>query len=253
MNRSTIVQGIAAAAILVAAVSAAASDRRALWDVVRACLTTHALTGGAFPCLDVEVRDGVDRGFVVLRPPFGDPDTVLIPTRRVAGVEDPWLIEPDAPNYFAEAWNARRFVPALGAGGGREPDAAIAVNSMAKRSQDQLHIHIGCLEPEVGRGLASAFAAAPVGEWSRAATAHFGGEFWIFRTGKASFDDVEPFRLVGEGPAATPRERARTMVAVAKPWIRGHREFVILAARSGIKAENVVDVTCAAGEASALR
>ncbi len=253
-----IVYGIAAAGLLAVALGvttlAAASDRGALWGVVRACLATHALTGAAFPCLDVDVRDGADRGFVVLRPPVGAPDTVLVPTRRVVGVEDPWVVDPDAPNYFAQAWRARSFVAALSAGDGRERDAAVAVNSEPLRSQDQLHIHIGCLDPEVGKALAPFIAAARVGEWKRAAPPEFGGEFWILRTGRSSLDGVDPFRLVGEGPAATARERARTSIAVTKPWIGGRREFVVLASRNGgVRAETVVDLACAAAKASAIR
>ena len=71
---------------------AAGSDRQALWEVVRACLANYELTGMAFPCLEVNLTGGVEQGYVVLRPPFGAPDTILTPTRRIVGIEDPWLL-----------------------------------------------------------------------------------------------------------------------------------------------------------------
>ena len=37
-------------------------------------------------------------------------DTILAPTRRITGVEDPFLQSPEAPNYFDAAWRARTFL-----------------------------------------------------------------------------------------------------------------------------------------------
>ena len=71
------------------------------------------ITGFAFPCLEVNTADGEDRGYVVLRRP-GTLDIVLAPTKRVVGVEDAWLRNTEAPNYFRDAWNARSFLNELG-------------------------------------------------------------------------------------------------------------------------------------------
>ena len=160
---------VSLAAAFCATGAARAADREALWGVVRACVSTHELTGGAFPCLSVDVSEGEERGFVVLRPPFGAPDTILAPTRKITGVEDPWLTSPEAPNYFAAAWNA---LPLSMAGGGDESrqEGAVAINSKAGRSQDQLHIHMGCPAPGAGEFLAQASAKARIGEWTRLPT-----------------------------------------------------------------------------------
>ncbi len=236
---------VSLAAAFCATEAAGAADREALWGVVRACVSTHELTGASFPCLSVDVSEGEERGFVVLRPPFGAPDTILAPTRKIAGVEDPWLMSPEAPNYFAAAWKALPFSMADGSDEGRE-QGAVAINSKAGRSQDQLHIHMGCLAPGAGKFLAEFSAQARIGEWTRLPAPHLGGDYWLLRTGKESLANVQPFRLVAGGPAATPRDRAQTMIAVAKPRIGTRREFVVLAARSAaLTAEQVVDVACA--------
>ena len=88
---------------------------------------------------------GDERGYVLLRAPWGAPDLILAPTRKIVGVEDPSLQTSEAPNYFEDAWNARAFLSE----GRQKPlarnDVVLAVNPRPWRSQDQLHIHIGCL------------------------------------------------------------------------------------------------------------
>ena len=74
------------------------------WNVVQACVLNHALTGASFPCLEVNVPDGNERGYVVLRPPLSVSDLIQpTPTRPIIGVEDPSLRVLDAPNYFEDA------------------------------------------------------------------------------------------------------------------------------------------------------
>jgi CDP-diacylglycerol pyrophosphatase len=41
-------------------------DRMALWQVVRACVADFKLTGTPFPCLEVDLSGGEERGNVVL-------------------------------------------------------------------------------------------------------------------------------------------------------------------------------------------
>jgi len=72
--------------------------RMVLWQVVRACVADFKLTGKPFPCLEVDISRREAFGNVVLRPPLMD-DTVLVPTRRMKGIEDPFLQSPEAPNY----------------------------------------------------------------------------------------------------------------------------------------------------------
>ena len=75
------------------------------WSVVNACVADHKLTGAPFPCLKVDLAGGEERGYVVLYAPF-EHDTILAPTRKIVGVEDPFLQSSAAPNYFADAWEA---------------------------------------------------------------------------------------------------------------------------------------------------
>jgi CDP-diacylglycerol pyrophosphatase len=160
-----------------------ALDRQALWSVVNACVADHKLTRAPFPCLKVDLGGGKERGYVVLYAPF-ERDTILAPTRKIVGVEDPYLQSSAAPNYFADAWEAWLN---LNGERGRSPDLgfALVVNSALARSQDQLHIHMGCLAPSARSALDAAAPRLAIGEWSPIGPLVPHQPFWAFRTGTA--------------------------------------------------------------------
>jgi CDP-diacylglycerol pyrophosphatase len=99
----------AALALTAGAALALAPDRDGLWKVVGACVADQRLTGLPFPCLAVDLGEGQARGHILLRPPWAN-DLILSPTRRIVGIEDPFLQSPAAPNYFAESWAARGMI-----------------------------------------------------------------------------------------------------------------------------------------------
>jgi CDP-diacylglycerol pyrophosphatase len=237
---------LGAAALLGSAAIAAGANfasRHALWQVVRACTLDSATLGRPLPCLEVDVSQGEARGWAVLRPPLGAPDTILTPTKAIVGLEDPSLQAPDTPNYFALAWAARRWLAK--SDGTTPPDerVALAVNSRLARSQDQLHVHIGCLIPSFSHQIDDALGPR-IGEWRRGADMAPGLELWTWRTGANDLSRLDPFRLahalVGDAGAM-----ARTTLAVAPR----KDEFVVVALRSRpngwyAAAEDVVDARC---------
>jgi len=228
------------------AVMAASPGRMALWQAVRVCVADYKLTGAPFPCLMVDISGGEDRGYVVLRAPFGPPDTILAPTRKVAGIEDPWLQTPEAPNYFAAAWRERSLFGGKEGEPPPENEFALAVNSALARTQDQLHIHIGCLVPPIRRGLARAARRLPIGLWERVDEVIPGSALWALRTGQSNLDGINPFRLAAQGLAGTIGSMARISLIVTQ--LRDPREFMILASDRGLggqlAAEDVLDLSC---------
>jgi CDP-diacylglycerol pyrophosphatase len=234
--------GLAACALapLPSGSRASAPERQALWLTVQACVADFRLTGAPFPCLMVNLKAGEARGYVVLRAPF-DPDTILTPTRKVSGIEDPWLRSRAAPNYFADAWRARAL---LKGPDGRPPapgDFALAVNSELTRSQDQFHIHLGCLAPSIKRWLPAVASRLPIGAWIRA------GAFRGLRTGQEDPTDVRPLRLAAEAMGGRVNFARMTML-VAEVRIAGRAETVILVsypdASDAASAESVLDSDC---------
>ncbi len=102
------VWAIALAALWLAA--PAHADRDALWSLVHGQCVPHQQAGEVppKPCDEVDLTAGEDKGVALLKDRVGVAQMLAIPTRRVTGIEDPFLLSPDAPNYFATAWTEGR-------------------------------------------------------------------------------------------------------------------------------------------------
>jgi CDP-diacylglycerol pyrophosphatase len=101
----------------------------------------------------------------------------------------------NAPNYWEAAWDARRFVEQGVRRQLLRDQIGMAINSVASRSQGQLHIHVSCIAPVVADFLRR-HQAEIHGAWS---------PLWLvfgatFRNGKSGF------YLLGNDPGASPRD-----------------------------------------------
>jgi CDP-diacylglycerol pyrophosphatase len=228
------VSGLGAALLLVASLAtfsaaAAVRNREALWRVVQMCRINYQITGAAFPCLEANVTDGVQRGYVILRPPVGDPDIILSPTRKISGIEELGLAADGAPNYFDMAWSARSVLAREGRAPIAREDVALAVNSALARTQDQLHIHIGCLAKDVKQTMAAVALELSPNRWRRLDRPIKGMQFWARTIGQDSLEGVNPFRLVADGlPDA--KAGAATIIVVGARSASGEDDFVLLVA-----------------------
>ena len=87
----------------------AAADPNALWQIVNLdCVPAARTTGKTGICATVDLPGR----YALLRDRTGVAQHLLIPTDRISGIESPLLLAPDAPNYWADAWDARRYVEA---------------------------------------------------------------------------------------------------------------------------------------------
>jgi CDP-diacylglycerol pyrophosphatase len=222
-----IVAGVAVLTVSAAfAAYAMELHRTVLWQVVRACVADYKLTGTPFPCLEVNLSGGEDLGTVVLRPPFLE-DTVLGPTRRIKGVEDPFLQSPEAPNYFDAAWQARSFLKTADGRAPERDDIALFLNSAIVRTQDQLHIHVGCLLPYARRTLAAVAPKIPMGEWAQIGPVVPHTMFWGYRI--ADLAHVNPFRLAAEELGAKTSGPGDLTIVVVGVRVEDDDQFLILA------------------------
>ena len=243
---------LAAAALTLAAIAAyaVAKHRTTLWRITEACVADAHSTGSPFPCLTVDVSDGEAGGHVIFREPLRH-DTVLVPTRRIVGVEDSFLASPDAPNYFAEAWRARSLVTTPDGGTPDHDRRLLIVNSGVVRTQDQLHIHLGCLKPAARRKLASVAPDLPIGEWRLVAPLVPHQPFWALRLGRVDLDGVDPFRLVFDAFGSVVDRHADLTIAVAGATVEGQDDLVILATYAHapgswwpVGADSLIDMRC---------
>ena len=140
---------------------ASSDDPSRLWLVVQSCVAAEEKIGIPLPCLKVNLRGGT----IVLRAPFERTHLLLVPTTKISGLESPMLRSEGDGIYWKAAVDARSIL--MDQLAGRQVEAVgFAVNSQASRSQDQFHIHIDCVKPEVRRTLLRESASFE-DRWSR--------------------------------------------------------------------------------------
>jgi CDP-diacylglycerol pyrophosphatase len=142
-----------------------------------------------------------DRGYAILKDLEHPTQFILVPTARVTGIEDPKLLAPDAPNYWELSWENRHLLERrIGRPLPREA-IGLAVNSIYGRSQDQLHIHIDCVRPDVARSVAA--QRDRIGhEWRPLAANLAGGRYFVRWISEKDLAANDPFKLLAELPSA---------------------------------------------------
>lgn len=117
-----------------------------LWDKVsQYCVPEQLQQGKSVHCLAVNLG----QRYAVFNDAHGPLHTLLIPTEKTSGIESPALREPTAKNYFQYGWDTRHFLLQQAAFPVPDRYLALAVNSRYGRTQNQLHLHLACLKPEV--------------------------------------------------------------------------------------------------------
>jgi CDP-diacylglycerol pyrophosphatase len=232
-----------------AAASPARADRMALWTIVHGQCEPHVEAGqGPKPCERVDLAEGENKGAALLKDLHGVAQFLAIPTSRVTGIEDPQILAPDAPDYFAYAWANRDALEArLGHALPREA-VGVSINSEFSRSQDQFHLHIDCMNKGVAAALAE-YKPSLDDEWRVMTVALQGRRYWARRLDSADLSDAAPFRLLANGlPGAKDHMGAETLIVVGADFA-GKPGFILLADQAeltgGGHAEDLQDHDCA--------
>jgi len=122
----------------------------ALWQIVsEKCEPNQRATGLPAPCQRVDLA----QGYALLKDLNGPLQYLLIPLAKITGMESPALLDPATPNFFAFAWQARAQLAAKRGAPIADSALSLAINAEYGRTQNQLHIHISCLRPDVRRAL----------------------------------------------------------------------------------------------------
>jgi CDP-diacylglycerol pyrophosphatase len=231
--------------------SAARADRLALWKIVHEkCVPDQASDHDPAPCAYVDLANGADDGYALLKDRVGIAQFLLIPTRRIPGIESPLLLEPGAPNYFGAAWDQRSYLFQRLHKELPRYDLSLAINSAADRSQDQLHIHIDCLRADV-RDLLMKHAAEIGDTWSQLGFDLVGRKYRAMRLVQGELREDNPFKLLASGiPEAAANMGNETLVVVGAVFAPDKDGFIMLEdhvdAATGDTAhgEDVQDHTC---------
>ena len=225
---------------------ASAANPDVLWNLLHdKCVPAFQAGTPPAPCDRVVLPPDAPSGWVLLKDLEGVAQYLLLPTQKITGIEDPAILAPGEPNFFAEAWRARGLVSAkLGRDLPRNA-TSLAVNAPGGRSQNQLHIHIDCVRPEVMQALAG--FDAPGGTITL-----LGHPYRARRLDGTDLAD-NPFTLLAADPAAGPDDMGRhTVVVVGETFPDGRDGFVMLDGKVDLivgqrgNGEELQDHSCAA-------
>ena len=190
--------------------AAQAANPDKLWEIVNGeCVPNMRAHANPAPCRMADLR----RGFIMLKDIVGPGQFLLIHTQRLSGIESPELLAPDAPNYWAYAWEQRHLVGQALGRKLRRDKIGLEINSAAARSQLQLHIHIDCMRADLPQ-LLRAHRADPPGTWQPLLLD--GHEYRVMRLLGATPGENNPFKL-----AATLSPYAAGMMAAQSLLLTG--------------------------------
>lgn len=215
------------------------------------CVPNEEQRGNPAPCRLVDLRDGVQNGYVVLKDLAGASQFLLIPTARIPGIESPALLAPGTPNYFADAWRSRVYVERALHRTLPRDDISLAINSVPGRSQNQLHIHIDCIRADVRATLRRHEAAIP-DRWLPLGVLLAGHRYLAMRVEGADLDRVNPFKALADGvPGARDNMGQHTLVVAGAVFPNDRPGFILLddhadpAAGNQASGEELQDHDCA--------
>ena len=209
------------------------------------CVLNWTQHNNPAPCERVALADAKssDSGYAVLADPGGGAHYLLIPTQTMAGIESGELLDPDAQNYFAEAWSARDLIAKFV--GHNVPRTAIAlvVNTAHARTQNQFHVDIECVRPDVLDSLHA--AAEQVSDiWSPVNVV--GSTYQAVKISDATLDASYPFELVANMSPDAKHHMGNYTLVVAGMQFKSGPGFILLTA-TGPTGGLLLDSSCAAG------
>ena len=208
--------------------TASAAVRDELWTVVHdICVPAYQGIGVGFPCSEVSIGDGLERGFAVLRAPSSATHIIVVPTTRISGIESPALLKKNAPNYWEAAWDARRFVEEGAPIRLPRDKIGMAINSEASRSQDQLHIHVACISPKVAQFLRRNHAEIHE-TWVLLRPSLLGHRFAAMKVKSENLAHVDPFKLLARGlPSGKVSMGNQTLAVIGATFADGRTGFYL--------------------------
>lgn len=216
------------------------SSANALWRIVSSCANNERHDHTPVPCEQVNLT----QGYAVLKDIKGKTQFLLIPTSRISGIESPELLKAGAPNYWLPAWEMRADVFKRAGKPLPEKDIGMAINSPYGRTQNQLHIHIDCLKPEVITTLGTTLEANKKRRNGRWFKIDFPQPLHSYQALYVHSLKADPFKLLAENV----KDMSRETLAVA----RVDKGFVLLADTADLKqgdrasSEEILDHECKA-------
>lgn len=227
--------------------AAQAANPDALRQIVQdICVPAATISSAPLPCRLVDPS----KRYAVLKDLQGATQYLVVPTDTITGIESPGILAPNAPNFWEDAWEARRFIDQNAGRSVPRNFIGLAINSDSGRTQNQLHIHVDCIKPAAIRALRlSREAIGPA--WQLLPVKFTGHPYMAMRIDAPDFSRVNPFQLLADGvPGAKNDMKDQTLVAVPATFKNGQDGFYLLTdhvdkARGDIASgEELLDHSC---------
>jgi CDP-diacylglycerol pyrophosphatase len=158
----------------------------------------------------------------------------------MTGTDSTELLDPNLPNYFAEAWRGRDLLAKFVGHAIPSADVGLAVGTAATRTQHQFHIHIECLRPEVVASL-KAVADTLSDRWSQVTVAGF--PYQAMRLSSQALEVSNPFELVANLSPDARHHMGNYTVVVAGAQYSNGPGFVVLTG-TGPSGDLLMDSGC---------
>lgn len=235
---------LSAALITIPAQAEPYPNRNVLWLALQGCIIAKKTADRSFPCLSVDLGGQDHPGTAVLRAPGQPTHTVVMPTTAVVGVEAPQLQQSAGNAYWRAALAARSYVTDALAGKLTVEGVGLAVNSVGGRSQDQLHIHLDCIEPAVRVAL-QRHSQRVHSTWAAFPVPLHGSRYFAKRIAASEVDSFNPFAALMQLPGHSADLRSTSFAAFSIQGSKLDKGFYLLAYRSpNAHAEKLLDHQC---------
>jgi CDP-diacylglycerol pyrophosphatase len=240
--------GACVTAILLLQPAIARADPNALWTIVHdRCVPDQRDHQNPDPCAEVNLAGG----YALLKDMRGATQYLVIPTDRVSGIESPDILGAQAPNYWQAAWAARSLIEQRAGKPIPREDIGLAINSASGRSQNQLHIHIDCVNRDVRDELRA--ADSKIGDsWADFGPPLAGHHYRAMRLRGDDLSAHNPFKLLASGdPAAAADMGHETLAVIGASFADGSPGFYLLSDRADAakmdmgSSETLLDHDCA--------
>jgi CDP-diacylglycerol pyrophosphatase len=205
------------------------ADPDALWHLIHdQCVPNMQQHYDPLPCVRVSLSPDEEHGYAVIKDIVGAHQYLVIPTGRITGIESPDVAAPDHPNYFALAWQAREFVEQRVGGPVRRDWLSLAVNAANARSQNQLHIHIDCIDAGVHAAL-QAYGEHVGSGWAPFPVPLAGRSYLAMAAPSEDLNGVNPFERLAAAPFLDPAGTNLVVVGADPQSGSGMPRFFLLA------------------------
>jgi CDP-diacylglycerol pyrophosphatase len=220
------------------------AGRDALRQIVQdKCVVNWSQHQNPAPCERVFLANSKsgESGYAVLADRKGGAHYLLIPTQTMAGLDSSELLDPDVPNYFAEAWHARDLITQFVGHAVPRTAFGLAVNTARSRSQNQFHIHIECVRQDVAESLRSQ-ADRITDVWSPVSVG--GSTYDALRIAGDGLDSSNPFELLANLKPDARRHMGDYTLFLTGMDFKSGPGFVVLTGL-GPTGELLLDASCA--------